>query len=138
VLGYGSQFFGGKSVVLIINDALPQVGLLLVAIVMMLLTIGLWTGKSPDGSKGSGVWFTMISMAIVVIIFVASMGWWQAPYWIMNLLHSDVIALVIAILVFGLIIKWISSPGKKENNKKDKNKAVQNFTEFLSGRDDEN
>ncbi|MGM5479939.1 MAG: hypothetical protein ACQESC_00595 [Nanobdellota archaeon] len=133
VLGYGSRFFGGESVVTIINNALPQVSLLLVAIVMMLLTIGLWTGKRADGSKGAGAWFTLISAALVVIIFVASIGWWNAPYWLTGLLNSQVIALVIAILIFGLIIKWISSPEKKDKDKKKDNKAMENFKEFLGG-----
>ncbi|MFP4118644.1 MAG: hypothetical protein ACLFTH_01160 [Candidatus Woesearchaeota archaeon] len=130
----GSYYYG-FDVVEIINKALPQVGLLLVAIVMMLLTIGLWTGKTPSGDKGAGVWFTMISAAIVIIIFVASIGWWQAPYWLMRLLNSDIIALVIAILVFGLVIKWISSPGKKSEDNK-KNSAMKNFAEFLGSADD--
>ncbi|MGM5481035.1 MAG: hypothetical protein ACQESE_01350 [Nanobdellota archaeon] len=127
-------YYYGFDAVEVINQALPQVGLLLVAIVMMLLTIGLWIGKTPSGAKGAGVWFTMISAGIVIAIFVASIGWWRAPYWLMRLLNSDIIALVIAILVFGLVIKWISSPEKKKESK-DKTSAVKNFTEFLKGDD---
>lgn len=111
------SYYYGFDVVKVINHALPQVALLLVAIVMMLLTIGLWTGKTQHGGYGVGVWFTMISVVIVVVIFIASIGIYNPPYWLMDMLNSDVIALVIAILVFGIVIKWISSPAKK----KDKN-----------------
>lgn len=136
----GSYYYGFDAVE-IINRALPKVGLLLVAIVMMLLTIGLWTGKKADGSKGPGVWFTLISGAIVIAIFIASLGWWQVPYWLMWILRSDVLALVIAILVFGLIIKWISgddSSKEKLEAKAKKQKARQKAWEgFLSGGDDD-
>lgn len=132
----GSYYYGFDAVD-IINKALPKVGLLLVAIVMMLLTIGLWTGKKADGAKGPGVWFTLISGAIVVAIFVASLGWWQVPYWLMWILTSDVLALIVAILVFGLIIKWISgdSESKEQAEKKEKQrKARQKAWEgFLGG-----
>jgi hypothetical protein len=132
----GSYYYGFDAVT-IINKALPKVGLLLVAIVMMLLTIGLWTGKKADGSKGPGVWFTMVSGAIVVAIFVASLGLWQVPYWLMWIITSDVLALVIAILFFGLIIKWISGDGDSKEQleaKAKKRKAQQAAWEgFLGG-----
>jgi len=132
----GSYYYGFDAVT-IINKALPQIGLLLVAIVMMLLTMGLWTGKKADGSKGPGIWFTLVSGAIVVAIFIASFGWWQVPYWLMWILRSDVLALIVAILVFGLIIKWISGDStskKKTADKEKREKARQKAWEgFLGG-----
>ena len=114
--------------VLIINRFLPGVSLLLVAIVMMLLTIGLWTGKSPDGSKGIGVWFTAASGLIVIAIFLASMKVWQVPYWLWSLINSDFIALVVAILVFGLVIKFIAAPKKEpDQNKKNLRQNMEDF-----------
>lgn len=105
-------YYMGYDPVEVINRALPHIALLLTAIVMMLLTLGLWTGKRADGSKGIGQWFTLGSGLLVVIIFVASMGWWVVPNWIYSLLHSDVIALVIAVLIFGIIIKFITGNDK--------------------------
>lgn len=132
----GSYYYGFDAVE-IINKALPKVGLLLVAIVMMLLTIGLWTGKKADGSKGNGVWFTLVSGAIVIGIFLASLGWWSVPYWLMWILTSDVLALVIAILVFGLIIKWISGDSESADDKKAKAEKAKNrqaaWENFLGG-----
>ncbi len=107
------QYYMGFDPVDVINRALPHIGLLLTAIVMVLLTLGLWTGKRADGSKGIGQVFTLLSGALVIVIFVASMGWWVMPGWVYGLLRSDVIALVIAILIFGLIIKFITGSGKK-------------------------
>jgi hypothetical protein len=112
----GNNFYG-IDIVLIINRALPQVSLLLVAIVMMLLTLGLWTGEKADGKKGIGIWFTLASGIIVIAIFISSIGWWQVPTWLWRLLNSDIIPLVVAILVFGLIIKFIAGDDKKEDKK---------------------
>lgn len=125
-------YYYGFDAVQVINNALPQVGLLLVAIVMMLLTIGLWTGKKADGTKGAGVWFTMTSVFIVIAIFVASLGWWNVPRWMFFALNSELIALVIAILVFGIIINFIAK-GDDPANKKEKKPLSKDFQEFLQG-----
>mgnify|MGYP006309900313 CR=1 FL=1 len=130
------MYYYGFDAVEIINNALPQVGLLLVAIVMMLLTIGLWTGKKPDGSKGVGVWFTLVSGIIVLAIFVASIGWWNVPSWLWRLLNSDVIALVIAILVFGIIIKFITGKEKSTEELKKKKSTAQQLEAFFGGEGD--
>jgi hypothetical protein len=114
----GSYYYGFDAVV-VINQALPQVGLLLVAIVMMLLTVGLWTGKGPNG-KGINVWFTGLSVLIVIGIFLASIGRWNVPSWLFFLVNNDVISLVIAVLVFGLVIRFIASPSDKGKDNKDK------------------
>lgn len=126
------NYYYGFDAVEVINNALPQVGLLLVAIVMMLLTIGLWTGKKADGTKGIGVWFTMISVLIVIAIFVASMGWWQVPRWLWFTLNSELIALVVAILVFGIIINFIAKGEKKDDGKK-KYSLKADIGDFLKG-----
>ena len=116
------NYYYGFDAVEIINRALPQVSLLLVAILMTLLTLGLWTGKRADGSKGPGKWFTLASGALVIIIFVASIGWWNVPSWVYRLLSSDIIPLVVAILVFGLIIRFITGDDKKEGDAEAKKK----------------
>ncbi|MCF7798929.1 hypothetical protein K9M74_03425 [Candidatus Woesearchaeota archaeon] len=126
---FGVVFFNGRTIVQIINESLAGVGLLLVAIVMMLLTIGLWTGKTPDGSKGVGVWFTLISGLVVLGIFLASMGTFRNASWVWRILNSDIMPLVVAILVFGLIIKFISSPEKKVEDKKSAAKGLKEFFE---------
>ncbi len=132
---FQGMLFGSYTIVQHINRALPGIGLLLVAIVMMLLTIGLWTGKKPDGSKGIGAWFTLLSGIIVIGIFLASFNFWNVPYWLTGLLYSPFLAFVIAILVFGLIIKFIAGPGKKDDSEKTKRgAATQKLVEsFLAG-----
>lgn len=116
----GNSIFGFDAV-LAINEALPKVSLLLVSIVMMLLTIGLWSGKRADGSKGIGVWFTMASVVVVILIFTGTITS-NLPYWLYNLLSSDIVPLVVAILVFGLIVKFIVGSDGNEADKAAANK----------------
>lgn len=122
----------GKSPVDVINNSLPQVGLLLVAIVMMLLTVGLWTGKKPNGSKGVGTWFIGLSMLLIILIFTGAMGWVDVPNWIYALIHSDVMPLVIAIVVFGIIISFIvgDDDSGKSNKESTMSKLMKNIGDF--------
>ena len=129
----GAYYYGFDAVE-VINNALPQVGLLLVAIVMMLLTIGLWTGKKADGTKGIGQWFTMASVIIVIAIFVASMGWWRVPQWLWISLNNELIALVVAILVFGAIVNFIAKGEPKEKDSKNKYSLRKDIEGFLDGK----
>ncbi len=128
----GSYYYGFDAVE-IINKALPQIGLLLVSIVMILLALGIWTGKKADGTKGIGQWLSILSGLIVVVIFIASLGYWQVPYWLMWFLSSDVLALIVAMLVFVGIIVWISSSPSKEKDKEKAKKISSGLGEFLSG-----
>lgn len=141
------NYYYGFDVVEIINNALPQVSLLLVAVLMMLLTLGLWTGKRANGHKGIGKWFTLASGAIVVLIFLGSMGFMNVPSWVYMLLNSDMAPLAVAILVFGLIIKFITGSGKPDYEKKgrlgyeaerDKRRSSRNkaLADFLSDSSD--
>ena len=138
----GAYYYGFDAVE-IINQALPQVGLLLVAIVMLLLTLGLWTGKKADGSKGIGKWFTLISGLIVIVIFIASMntGVWQLPQWLWWIINSQVLALIIAILVFGIIIRFIAGDDEQDKEKKKREREErrkrrnESIESFLGGSD---
>lgn len=118
----GAYYYGFDAVE-IINSMLPQIGLVLVACVMMLLTVGLWLGDKMGVDKGPGKWFMWASMAIVIFIILNSLNWIDSPYWLRNLLTQDVIALVMAILVFGIVIKFIVSDGEDPVSKGDRIKT---------------
>ncbi len=134
---YGVVFFNGLTIVEVINKSLAGIGLLLVAIVMMLLTIGLWTGKTPNGSQGVGVWFTLISGLTVLGIFLASMGVFRNSGWIWWILNSDIMPLVVAIIVFGLIIKFIAADEKKPEDAGGRKSASTALKEFFESNQNE-
>lgn len=111
----------GADPVEIINNALPSVSVVLVAIVMLLLLIGImggevkWLGTSISG------WIAIISLLIILYIFGRATGWpgftKQMPSWLKWLDNPDVQAFIIIVLVFAILIWYITkdSDTKKSN-----------------------
>ena len=95
-------------VVLIINKALPNVSLIIVAILMVLLLVGIFGWKlGPGGTSMSGI-VALIAFVIVVYIFGVAADLWRAPgrwTWLGN---SDTQAIILVILVFGIIVWFIT------------------------------
>ena len=101
----------GKDVVEILNSALPNVSLLVVGILMALLLIGLMGGEARwmGGSLSGGV--AIFAFLLIAYIFGGSAGWWQNAG--LRWFDSDVMALVVVILVFAIIIWYVT----KDDNK---------------------
>jgi hypothetical protein len=90
----------------ILNSVMPQVSLVLVAILLALLLIGIFGGEVKWlGSSISGV-IALICFGIVGLIFANSMGYMQVRWF--NQISDDVKALAIIILVFGLIVWFVT------------------------------
>lgn len=98
----------GMDVIEIMNDALPQVSIVLVAIIMALLLIGILGGEAKwMGGSLSGA-IALISFALIVYIFGAAANWWdnwpeRYGWW-----GYDTSSLVIIILVFAIVIWYIT------------------------------
>ena len=96
-------------IVPIIEKALPQTMLVLVALLGVLIVIGLF-GMGPGLLDEQNSWvktgFAIVLVLIVIWIFVAAspLGW-RVPYW----LDRDVLAVVVALAVFGAIVAWVMS-----------------------------
>ena len=114
-------------VVNIINKFLPNVALVTVVIVMLLLVLGL-SGKAPDFSKDSmGGGFTLFGIIIIIILFLAAADVFQRSYmpsWLYFIYDPQLQALVITLIVFALIIKFITGGDEKT---KDKSTGVKDF-----------
>ncbi len=103
-----------RSIVTIINNALPQVALLAVAIIMVLLTIGVF-GREFDAGQGFGGIIITLSVLIVGFVFAASAGWFDRTYlprWLWFIYDPQFQALIVTIIVFGLIIYFITREEK--------------------------
>ena len=125
VTGTSSYYgVGVVDVVDIINTALPNVALVAVIIIMILITIGVF-GREFDIGDGYGGVFVVLAFLVVGFIFAASAGWFQAgtlPQWLYFVYDSQFQALVVALLVFGVLIYFITKEDKtKEQKGKDKN-----------------
>lgn len=98
-------------VVDIMIKSLPQISILVVAILMLLILIGLlgaeatWMGSSLSG------WIAIAAFILIVIIFGGAAGWWQNWSWYESFFGSNTIAVIIMLLVFAIII-WFVTKGE--------------------------
>jgi len=110
----------GTDPVNIINTAIPTVSIVLIAIIMVLLVIGAFGKRMDIGESKVGGWFTILAILIVVVIFLAATNVFQRAYlpnWLYFLYDPNFQALVVAIIVFGLLIGWITKDDKSDEKK---------------------
>jgi hypothetical protein len=102
----------GADIVAIMNSALPTVSLVVVAILMALLMIGLLGGETRwMGGSLSGI-IALIAFGGIVYIFGGAAGWWQD--FSLNLWGPDVTVLLIVILVFAIVIWFVTRDTEAE------------------------
>ena len=104
----------GYDVVEIINTVLPQVSLIALAFLLVLMLAGI-VGGEIMGKSLSG-FFVIISIIAIAVIFGGSLGWWESG-WFYNIFGEEAIALLTMILVFGLIIWFITRDNNSTSGK---------------------
>jgi len=102
-------------VVNIINSALPNISVGIIAVVMLLLLLGLWGGTNFAESKATG-WMIGIAMLFVIFVFVNAAGYFQnLPSWLYFLEDPSTQALIIIVIVFFVLMAYITKePGEKK------------------------
>ncbi len=108
----------GQDAVLIINSVLPNVALVLVAIIMVLLLSGVF-GYEPKGAGGA---ILIPAFAVIIWIFGISAGWWADFGWFN--IDPDTLAVVLVLLVFGIIIAIITAGEDSMKGIKDLGKSL--------------
>lgn len=110
---------GVADVVDVMNRALPQISVVLVAVVMLLLMIGIWGAEIKWAGGSPAGWVVFVSGVVVFVIFGSSAGWFLAGGipWLSFLWDEDVKALLVIILVFGIIIWFVTREQPKEMEK---------------------
>lgn len=105
-------------IVPIINSALPNVSLLMIASMMVLLLIGVF-GKDINvaGTPLAGfvVLFSIIAVAYTFLVSAGVAG--NPPAWLGFLVDSETRNLLIAILVFGIIVYAITAEERPEEKR---------------------
>jgi hypothetical protein len=114
----GSYPTEGSDVVNIINSALPNISVVLIAVVMMLLMIGVFGGEVNIFKSGLSGYAVAFAIAATIFIFGTAAYWWELPQWASFLLDSDTQALVVILLVFGALIMFITADDTPKDNKK--------------------
>lgn len=101
-------------VVEIMNQALPQVSLIAVAVIMLLILVGLFGGEAKwMGSSLSG-WIAIVAFITILIIFGGAAGWWYDWNWFYNFFGVETVAIIVMILVFAIIVWWVTRGEGKE------------------------
>jgi len=100
----------------VINNSLPQIALVVVALLMVMMMtglIGFEEGEEPW--KAWGKYFVYIAAVIVIYIFGASAGLWQNIGFFNYFNDPNLLSVVVILLVFGIVIWFITSEGGDKN-----------------------
>ena len=117
----------GPDVVVIINRALPNVSLLMIASMMALLMIGVFGSNVNVGRSGLAGFVVLFSFIAVAYTFLASAGVLEnPPSYLSFLVDPNTRSMLVAILVFGLVVWFIT---KEEGG--NENGGLSNFFESL-------
>jgi hypothetical protein len=109
----------GFDVINIINMVVPQISLIIVAILMLLILLGIFGGASIPGIVA------IIAGVVVVAIFLGTTSWLYGLDWLYDFFGTEAVSFLIVILIFGLIIWFITAePGK--------GKVGENIGKFLT------
>ena len=100
----------GYDPVLIINSVLPSVSLVVVAIIAFMILLGVFGHERITLGMSAPGWVSLFSIVALIVIFGSAAGWWTSGFsdWMNNVFGSDTLAVFIMILVFGVIIAFIT------------------------------
>lgn len=102
------KYPSGMDIVTIINTALPEASLLIIAIVMLLVLTGIIWGKAHGEGIFAG-FVAIIAAIILALIFISPI----TPIPIISKLDPALITLIVGIIVFGLIFWYVTKePGE--------------------------
>lgn len=106
--------------IVIINNAIPQVSLILVAVIFLLILIGVFGQDKVFLGLAAPGWIMFVSLGIIIAIFGGAAGWWDGKFerWMTSVFGPDAIAILIMILVFGIVISFITSEPSQESGLK--------------------
>lgn len=92
----------------ILNAFIPGISILIVAVIMLFILIGLWGGEATWVGGSPSAMIAILAVVAVVWIFGAAARWWDGWNWFNRFFGSDTVSLIIIILVFGVIIWFIT------------------------------
>lgn len=108
----------GYDPVLIINSVLPSVSLVVVAIISLMILLGVFGHERVTLGMSLPGWVSLFCVVALILIFGSAAGWWASGFldWMNSFFSSDALAVVIMILVFGVIIAFITGGGGDREN----------------------
>jgi len=120
----------GPDVVVIINRALPNVSVLMIACMMALLLMGVFGKDITFAGTGMEGWIVIFAIVAVGYTFLVSSGFVDnPPSWLGFMVDPETRSLLVAILVFGIVVSFIT----REEDKMDERKPVREIMEGILG-----
>jgi hypothetical protein len=101
----------------IVIDALPQVSLIVVAVIALMILIGVFAHDRIMFGLSAPGWIGLFSVVAIIVIFGGAAGWWTTSFmdWLEDTFGENILAVVIMILVFGIVIAFVT--GGEERGK---------------------
>ena len=121
--------------VIIIQDALPSISIVLVAIIFLLILIGVFGQEKIFLGLSMPGWIAFFSFAVVLIVFGGAAGWWSGYFGqtLEQFVGAESIAVVIMLLVFGIIIAWVTSDSKESDERSTMKRMGLDFGKLFGG-----
>lgn len=107
------RYPSGYDPITIINALIPSAAAIAVASVLVLILIGVFREGDILGSGPSNAVMGLM-LLILAYVFGSTVGWWGRTG--INWLGTDTLTLVIVILSFGLIIRFITGGDEDEDD----------------------
>ncbi|MBN2142404.1 hypothetical protein JW711_03670 [Candidatus Woesearchaeota archaeon] len=107
----------GFDPVVVLNQSLPQVSIIVVAIIMVLLIIGVFGNQIDFAGTPLSGWIVILAFIAVGLIFGSAVGWFYLPDWLYFLRDPEIQSLVVMILVFGIIIWFVTKEDSKDKKR---------------------
>ncbi|MFT4313320.1 MAG: hypothetical protein ACMXYA_02845 [Candidatus Woesearchaeota archaeon] len=98
---------GQPSAIDVIVGVIPNMAVLIIAVVMLLILVGVFGANISLGDNKATGWIILLAVISVFVVFASEygLGWYSLPYWI----SDDVILIAVALLVFGIIVAFVTA-----------------------------
>ncbi|MBI2669082.1 hypothetical protein HYX14_04540 [Candidatus Woesearchaeota archaeon] len=121
----------GYDPVQVMNETLPSISLVAVASIMLLLLMGIF---GTGFAAGAVPIIALLAVIFVVYIFGASLRLWTGPYEVFYWWTPETTELLIVILVFGLIVWFITKEPTQTGGEGMFKKVMKGLGEFFEKR----
>jgi hypothetical protein len=120
-------------IVNVINSSLPQIGLILIALVLLMVLVGLVSGKEQSGSSSLILGLAgILGVVLLVVVFWRALFPYSTPTWLSFLDDPSIQALIIILVVFGLIV-WFVTKEPNDGKGKGMENVRKGFGELFGG-----
>ena len=104
-------------IVEVINNSLPQIGLLIIGLVLLMVLVGLVGGKTDHSGMILG-FAGLLAVIMLLVIFWRAVNPYGTPTWLSFLDDPAFQAFLVILLVFGLIVWFVTKEPKGKDDKK--------------------